>query len=432
MKAAWCAGRANLVLLGILSIGSWACSQSSGGAGSGGATSSSEGSGGSVASGGSAGSGGITMGSGGIAGSGGSLTGTGGGANASGGKTVTGTGGRTLGTGGTTEASGGIGTGGSSLGRTGGVAGRSATGQGGTTDATTGGASGGRGGTAADGTGGTTGTAGSTGTQSAGCGKTATRQDAKKQLTMQSGGATRYYLLYTPTNYDPNTPLPMVVTLHGANMNNWWAANDSSGFNLIQAANNKAILVYPQGTGDAPGTTSSWGTIQSGWDWNATSKDSKFLEELLASIEDAYCIDTKRIFVTGFSAGAFFTMNLACHHWKLFRAFAPVAGWGPGDMQTGHGKAPYCDDAEAAVPIIITQGTTDPTVVPELCGEVSRDFWIDRDGCTNTSSPMSTRGCVSYQGCRSGLAVAYCTHGGNHMVPSNAGAYIWDFFSTLD
>ena len=140
----------------------------------------------------------------------------------------------------------------------------------------------------------------------------------------------------------------------------------------------------------------------------------------------------KRVFVTGFSAGAFFTMNLACHHWKVFRAYAPVAGWGPGDMETGHGKAPYCDDASAAVPIIITQGTTDTTVVPAVCGEVSRDFWIARDGCTTTSSPMSTRGCVSYQGCRSGLAVAYCTHGGNHMVPSNAGAYIWEFFSAFN
>jgi poly(3-hydroxybutyrate) depolymerase len=249
---------------------------------------------------------------------------------------------------------------------------------------------------------------------------------------MESGGTTRYYLVYTPTNYDPNTPLPIVFALHGANMNNWWAANDSSGFNLIQAANNKAILVYPQGTGDVPGTTSHWGDIKSGWDVLATSNDTKFIEALLASMEDAYCIDTKRIFVTGFSAGAFYTMNLACTHWKVFRAFAPVAGWGPGDMSTGHGSAPNCSDADAAVPIIITQGTTDTTVVPSLCGEVSRDFWIERDGCTTTSSAMSTKGCVAYQGCRSGLAVAYCTHGGNHMVPSNAGAYIWEFFNTFN
>jgi hypothetical protein len=98
-------------------------------------------------------------------------------------------------------------------------------------------------------------------------------------------------------------------------------------------------------------------------------------------------------------------------------------------MNTGHGDAPYCDDADAEASILITQGTADDIVVPELCGEVSRDFWVERDGCTSTSSPTSTPGCVSYEGCRGELAVAYCTHGGTHMVPSNAGEYMWEFFS---
>jgi polyhydroxybutyrate depolymerase len=249
---------------------------------------------------------------------------------------------------------------------------------------------------------------------------------------MQMNGTTRYYLVYTPADYDPNTPLPLVMALHGANMNNWWAANDASGFNLIQASNDQAILVYPQGTGDPPGTTSHWGDTNSGWDPTPTSNDVQFIEALLASIQADYCIATNRIFITGFSAGAWTTMNLACSHWNVFRAFAPVAGWGPGDMTTGHGATPYCDDADAAVPILITQGTTDDIVVPDVCGEASRDFWIERDGCTTSTSPTSTSGCVAYQGCRSGLAVVYCTHGGSHMVPGNAGAYIWEFFSSFN
>jgi poly(3-hydroxybutyrate) depolymerase len=125
-------------------------------------------------------------------------------------------------------------------------------------------------------------------------------------------------------------------------------------------------------------------------------------------------------------------MNLACSHWNVFRAFAPVAGWGPGDMSTGHGEDPYCDEADAAVPILITQGTTDDIVVPAVCGEVSRDFWIDRDGCSNTTSPALTGNCEANEGCNSGLAVVYCTHGGNHMVPSNAGTNIWQFFSSFE
>jgi poly(3-hydroxybutyrate) depolymerase len=247
---------------------------------------------------------------------------------------------------------------------------------------------------------------------------------------MQINGTTRYYLLYIPENYDPNTPLPLVVALHGANMNNWWAANDSSGFKLIEASNNQAILVYPQGTGDPPGTTSHWGDTNSGWNPDPSSEDVQFIETLLDTIEADYCVATNRRFITGFSAGAWTTMNLACSHWRVFRAFAPYAGWGPGDMSTGHGEDAYCDDAEAATSILITQGTTDTIVVPELCGEVSRDFWLDRDGCTSNST--SSNSCVSYEDCNGELAVVYCTHGGDHMVPSNAGQNMWDFFSSFN
>ena len=137
-------------------------------------------------------------------------------------------------------------------------------------------------------TGGNTGAGGGSGVKTAGCGKTITHQDAKTQQTLQSGGASRYYLIYTPTTYDPNTPLPLVFALHGMNMNNWWAANDTSGFKLIEATANKAIIVYPQGTGDAPGTTSKWGGITSSWAPGATGADDKFIDALLASVEDTY------------------------------------------------------------------------------------------------------------------------------------------------
>ncbi|HEY5960268.1 MAG TPA: PHB depolymerase, partial [Polyangiaceae bacterium] len=86
------------------------------------------------------------------------------------------------------------------------------------------------------------------------------------------------------------------------------------------------------------------------------------------------------------------------------------------------------------VPIMITQGSSDTTVTPEN-GQNSRDFWITRDGCSTTTKSMNTTGsasCVAYQGCNNGLAVDYCTHTGGHMVPSNAGTYIWSFFSSFN
>lgn len=279
---------------------------------------------------------------------------------------------------------------------------------------------------------GTGGISGSGGSKSAGCGKSApaTRLDAKTQQTMTISGTTRYYLAYIPTTYDPNTPLPMVFALHGMNMNNWWAANDGSGFKLIEASASKAILVYPQGTGDAPGTTSKWGGINSSW--SDSGADMTFIDTLLKTMNDTYCVDTSRIFVTGFSMGGMMTESLACGRSKVFRAFAPVAGWGPGGM--GGMTNPTCSDSSVKVPIIITQGTTDGTVTPAM-GTASRNFWTGRNGCTAITAANSTGGnatCVAATGCPSGLEVSWCTHGGGHMVPGNSGSQIWSFFNSYN
>ena len=104
-----------------------------------------------------------------------------------------------------------------------------------------------------------------------------------------------------------------------------------------------------------------------------------------------------------------------------------MAGWGPGGMETGHGTEPSCSDADAAVPILITQGTADTTVTPDN-GQNSLAFWLGRDGCSDTTTPVFN-GCVAYQGCTSGLAVDFCSHGGGHEVPGAAPGNIWSFFS---
>jgi hypothetical protein len=86
------------------------------------------------------------------------------------------------------------------------------------------------------------------------------------------------------------------------------------------------------------------------------------------------------------------------------------------------------------VPVLFTHGTTDTVVHnnddPPL-GLRSREFWLDRDGCEMATMP-TLDGCVAYQGCEPDLPVAYCEHGGGHVVPSNTGANVWDFFSSLE
>lgn len=274
--------------------------------------------------------------------------------------------------------------------------------------------------------------------RSVGCGKAATRPDPRAQQTLTVGGVTRYFLMYVPENYDPNKPLPLIFGIHGLNMNNVWAAHDNSGFQLIQETKNEALLIYPQGlpaNGQSrpPSSESQWGTADSNWGGpppNANPQrlaaDLAFFDAMFEHVTTNYCVDTKRVFAVGFSQGGFMTNTLGCERASMFRALAPVAGWGP------NGSQPSCRDASAAHALIQTQGDTDGTVTPML-GQATRDFWRNRNGCQATTTPSATygNGCVEYQGCAEGKPVVYCTHPGGHNVPSGTGGRAWRFFQSL-
>ena len=62
-----------------------------------------------------------------------------------------------------------------------------------------------------------------------------------------SSGETRDYLLYVPESYDPTTPTPLVISLHGTAL---WPAlqRDISGWNGV-ADERGFIVVYPGALG---------------------------------------------------------------------------------------------------------------------------------------------------------------------------------------
>jgi len=262
------------------------------------------------------------------------------------------------------------------------------------------------------------------GTRSSGCGKPVTRPDRAVQQTMQVGGTTRYYLLDVPASVTNETPLTLIFALHGANMNN---VSVVGLYNFGTRSNGQAITVYPQGDGDAPGTTSKWGTgITSRW----TSNDTNFgyIEALITELESRYCIDPSRVFVTGFSMGGGFTNDLGCQRAKLLRAIAPVEGYGPGGLAGAN--QPTCGNPTGKVAVMITQGTDDTLVTPAM-GQVSVDYWTGQNGCSKMTTSSFT-GCVSYGGCADGIPVAYCTGKWGHTIQSDpVTGNIWAFFNGL-
>jgi len=310
-------------------------------------------------------------------------------------------GGRNAGTGGAVAAGG---TTGSALGGAGGA----------TTGSPDAGSTGGRGeGGSTGGEDGGSGTGGST--LSSGCGKSITRPDPKTQQTMTIAGATRYYLLDVPTSADNKTPLTLIFALHGYDMNN---VSVVGLFNFTSRSGGKAITVYPQGEGPAPGNTSHWGDGVLKSTWNNNDANYTFFSTMISELESKYCIDTRRVFITGFSMGGMFTNSIACAHNDWFRGFAPVEGMGPGS----------CADKSAIPAIMIHQGTGDTLVTPSSGGEPTRDFWLKQNGCSQTNTSAFT-GCKTYSDCTE--PVVYCVGNWDHTITSTASANIWSFFSGL-
>src|SRR5690606_38694956 len=162
---------------------------------------------------------------------------------------------------------------------------------------------------------------------SPGCGTTfSSPPPANQQQTLEIAGDTRYYLMDVPDGADNETPLMLVFGLHGFDMNNI-AVLDL--FNFTVRSGGQAITVWPQGEGPHPGDVSHWGDQVLQSTWSANEQNYAFLREIIDDLGERYCIDQERIFIAGFSMGAFFTNQLACSHSDWFRGFAPVAGGPP-------------------------------------------------------------------------------------------------------
>ena len=137
--------------------------------------------------------------------------------------------------------------------------------------------------------------------------------------TMTSGGATRTYLRYVPPGVDPTQPLPVVIDIHGlgSNMTQQQAVTQ---FEQL-AATQHFVVLTPNGL------NSRWVTVNS-----RPNADIDFLMSMLDQVEAAVCVDTARVYSTGYSDGGLMSSVLACQVSNRITAVGLVSGitHGPG------------------------------------------------------------------------------------------------------
>jgi poly(3-hydroxybutyrate) depolymerase len=312
----------------------------------------------------------------------------------------TGTGGGAgLGAGGNLPTSGAAGS--AAAGGVAGASGAAGSGTSGASGSTSGGAGGSAAGAAGAG-GNAAGAGGSAGgggmTMSAGCGKARTLMNGRK--TIQSGG-NREYILRVPDNYDNTRPYRLIVAYHWLNGNANQVANGGGGgstedpyYGLWDLAENSTIFVAPEG-------------LDAGWA-NTNGRDLALTDAILAQVQGDLCIDTTRIFATGFSYGAGMSYAVACARSNVFRGVALYAG----------AQLSGCMGGTMPVAYFHAHGLSD-SVLNISQGRTLRDRFVMNNGCTAQNPPepsvgSGTHTCTSYAGCSEGHPVRWCAFDGDH------------------
>lgn len=240
-------------------------------------------------------------------------------------------------------------------------------------------------------------------------------------LTLDSGGRSRMAIVHAPPAYNGKKPVTLVMTFHALLLN---ASSMAGVTRMSEKADQEGFLVvYPDGIERSWNAGECCGEAKS-----QQVDDVGFTRDLLAKLKKDYCIDTKRVFATGFSNGGFLSHRLACEMSDTFAAIAPVSG--TLGIPTGS-----CSP-KRPVPVFEVHGTADE-LVPYAGGspqipfggtfgtflgvEPTLAFWRQVDGCSSEGRQSYQSGdvtCTTWSGCTAGSEVTRCVvDGGGHQWP---------------
>ena len=169
--------------------------------------------------------------------------------------------------------------------------------------------------------------------------------------------------------------------------------------------------------------------------------DIAFVDAILDTLSENYCVDDDRIFATGYSLGSMFNYEVACQLNNRFAATASFAGTMP--------IAPDSCTIDDPMSILHIHGTSD-SIIPydsqwdrkdwEAVGPMRDipglvDWWSDQYGCAEATE-ANGEGADYFErtGCDDGAVVAhYRLNGQDHDWPDRIDGestpeVLWDFF----
>lgn len=254
--------------------------------------------------------------------------------------------------------------------------------------------------------------------------------------------AARPYRLVEPPE-DGGNAAPLIVVLHG-----YGQGIDSDAFHLDPLAKTEgALVVHPPGTPDVLGRR-FWNATDACCDFFAQGVDDVgYLRAVIDDVSAHHAVDPRRVYVVGYSNGAFMAQRLACELSDRVAAVVAISGVNFAD--------PAACQPTDRVSVLQVHGDADP-VVQYLGGHFGTDGapyppvvasiegWRDRNGCEATPEVEESTldlaprlagaetSMTRYEGCApGGAAELWTVHGGSHDITFSAefAREVWNFLA---
>ncbi|KFY05543.1 hypothetical protein V492_08464 [Pseudogymnoascus sp. VKM F-4246] len=249
---------------------------------------------------------------------------------------------------------------------------------------------------------------------SSGCG--ASSGLASGTFTITSSGQERQYILALPENYDTNTPYKLIFGLHWLS-GTMQDVSSGSFYGVQPLSDNGVIFVAPQG-------------LDNGWA-NTGDRDITLIDDILATLSDALCIEQTQIYSMGWSYGGSMSYALACSRPDVFRGIAVMSG----------ANLSGCSPGTQPVAYYGQHGGSDDVLAISMGREI-RDTFVKNNGCAAQDPPEPSAGSgthtkTEYEGCSDGHPVVWIPFDGPHEpLATDAGSNspwtpgeIWSFFN---
>ena len=191
-------------------------------------------------------------------------------------------------------------------------------------------------------------------------------------------GSDRDGLLFVPTSYDPATPIPLYIFLHGAT-----GDAESGRFFSYLANDQAAIVLIPESRGV------TWDLIMCRF-----GPDVDFVDQALQHVFDRCAVDPGRIALAGHSDGGTYALSLGLSNGDLF---THVVGHSPGGMDR--------NQLVGLPEVFVSHGTSD-AVLPVT---------ISRDDVVPSLQSL-------------GYTVEYLEYPGGHGLPAEVAESAADWF----